>query len=164
MSNKVIGISFENIHTGEVRVAATTEHIAAFFNSSDLGPNSRNKQDFGWRLSPEDLIALEKSRENATTMERIAQVYQIPAEDVADYNILMYIARERFSKAQATEQSQDHSSDYEQRVRELRDGKKTPARRQSSESKKTATASDESKKTEQDKVDGGKIEESTKTN
>lgn len=121
----VIGIAFENIETGEIRVASTVEHIAAFFNSSDLGPNARNKQDYKWRLSPEDLIELEETREDAAVMERIAAAYQIPIEDVADYNVLKYMASKRFKTVEKTESkdSKKHESDYQRRVNEAREGK-----------------------------------------
>lgn len=128
-----IGIVFENVNTGEIRVASTVEHIAAFFNSSDEGPNAKNKQDMGWRLSPEDLIELENLKNDYSVMERIASTYQIPAEDVADYNVLKYMASQRFAAAKrnAEAEGKDYESDYERRVRELREGKKsTPAKQE----------------------------------
>lgn len=120
-----IGIVFENINTGEIRIASTVEHIAAFFNSSDEGPNAKNKQDFGWRLSPEDLIELEETKRDADVMERIAAQYQIPIEDVADYNVLKYMASKRFKKAaqEAEAQGKDFESDYDRRVREYRESR-----------------------------------------
>lgn len=120
-----IGIVFENTVTGEVRTATTVEHIAAFFNSSDQGPNSRNKQDFGWKLAPEDLVELENLKNDPNVMERIAAVYQIPAEDVADYNVLKYMAAQRFASAKRAQEAEgkDYESDYDRRVREAREGK-----------------------------------------
>lgn len=136
-----IGIVFENINNGEVRVATTTEHIAAFFNSSDEGPNAKNKQDFGWRLAPEDLIELERLKNDPETMERIANIYQIPPEDVADYNVLKFMAGKRFAKAkqEAEASGKDYESDYERRVRELREGKKS----KSQQRRETALKDDE---------------------
>lgn len=120
-----VGIVFENINTGEIRIASTVEHIAAFFNSSDEGPNAKNKQDFGWRLSPEDLIELEETKRDGNVMERIAAQYQIPIEDVADYNVLKYMASKRFKKAaqEAESQGKDFESDYDRRVREYRESR-----------------------------------------
>ena len=165
-----IGIVFENIKSGEIRIASTVEHIAAFFNSSDEGPNAKNKQDFGWRLSPEDLVELEKLKQDITVMEKIASAYQIPIEDVADYNVLKYMASTRFNAAARKAQSEgkDYESDYERRVREAREGKKekkAPTKsksqeRREAELKKATPAKEE---TSQDsETDSGKIEESTK--
>lgn len=124
---EAIGIAFENINTGEVRIATTVEHIAAFFNSSNEGPNAKNRQDMGWRLSPEDLIELEQLKNDVAVMERIGSVYQIPAEDVTDYNVLKYMAGKRFASAKQANAAdgKDYESDYERRVREAREGKKT---------------------------------------
>lgn len=125
----VVGIAFENVETGEIRVASTVEHIAAFFNSSDLGPNARNKQDYKWRLSPEDLVELEELKEDAAVMERIAAAYQIPIEDVADYNVLKYMASKRFKTAEKddSKDSKKYESDYQRRLREAREGKSDSA-------------------------------------
>lgn len=133
-----IGIVFENINTGEIRVASTVEHIAAFFNSSDEGPNAKNKQDFGWRLAPEDLVELENLKNDAMVMERIAAVYQIPVEDVADYNVLKYMASKRFASAKQASAAggKDFESDYERRVREAREGKKEPVNTEPTEEEK----------------------------
>lgn len=137
-----VGIVFENIKTGEIRIASTVEHIAAFFNSSDEGPNAKNKQDFGWRLAPEDLIELEKIKNDPIVMDRIAQGYQIPAEDVADYNVLKYMASIRFREAAQAAQAEgkDYESDYERRVREAREGKKkAPVKQEKKAEPKTRT-------------------------
>lgn len=152
-----IGIVFENINTGEIRIASTVEHIAAFFNSSDEGPNAKNKQDFGWRLSPEDLIELEETKRDADVMERIAAQYQIPIEDVADYNVLKYMASKRFKKAaqEAEAQGKDFESDYDRRVREYRESrtsKPKAAKEQKPKAEaKPATTPETPVKTETDK-------------
>lgn len=131
----VIGITFERMTDGmvETRVASSVEHIAAFFNSSDEGPNARNHQDFGWRLAPEDLIELEDLKNDPNVMERIAATYQIPAEDVADYNVLKYMASKRFkTKVVDTKaESKDYESDYARRVREAREGRTEAPAKQS---------------------------------
>lgn len=130
---RAIGIEFYNVNSGETRVATTVEHIAAFFNSSDEGPNAKNKQDMGWRLAPEDLIELEEIKEDPVIMDQIARGYQIPPEDVADYNVLKYMANKRFTTARrnAEAKGKNYESDYEKRVRELREqkerGEETPA-------------------------------------
>lgn len=145
-----IGIVFENINTGEVRVASTVEHIAAFFNSSDEGPNAKNKQDFGWRLAPEDLIELENLKNDGAVMERIAQIYQIPPEDVADYNVLKFMASKRFAaaKKEADAEGKDYESDYQRRVREIREGKNAPLKTEKVEPTEEEKAEAERKKQE----------------
>lgn len=134
-----IGIVFENIKSGEIRVASTVEHIAAFFNSSDEGPNAKNKQDMGWRLAPEDLVELERTKNDMNIMQQIASVYQIPIEDVADYNVLKYMAGQRFSRAAREAQSEgvDYESDYQRRVREAREGKKTTSAKEEKKAQST---------------------------
>lgn len=119
-----VGIAFFNINTGETRVAETVEHMAAFYNSSDLGPNAKNKQDFGWRLAPEIVLELEEVKSNPDLMIRIASVNQIPPEDLADFNILKFIADRKFKEvAKAEAKTEDHTSEYEKRLAELRNGK-----------------------------------------
>lgn len=131
-----IGITFERMNDGvlETRVASTVEHIAAFFNSSNEGPNAKNKQDFGWRLAPEDLVELERLKEDQNVMERIAATYQIPVEDVADYNVLKYMASTRFKSTARDTKNEDRSyeSDYDRRVREAREGKSSETRKEES--------------------------------
>lgn len=139
-----VGITFERMNDGvlETRVASTVEHIAAFFNSSNEGPNAKNKQDFGWRLAPEDLVELERLKEDANVMERIAATYQIPVEDVADYNVLKYMASTRFKSTARDTKNEDrtYESDYDRRVREAREGKTTePAKQEAKAAPKPRT-------------------------
>jgi hypothetical protein len=133
----VVGITFERMTDGmlETRVASSVEHIAAFFNSSDEGPNAKNKQDFGWRLAPEDLIELEDLKNDPNVMERIAATYQIPAEDVADYNVLKFMASKRFSavKNGTRGEMKDYENDYSRRVREAREGESAPVKTEPTE-------------------------------
>ena len=120
-----VGIEFFNVNTGESRVAATAEHIAAFFNSSDQGPNAHNKQDFGWRLSPETVVELEEVKEDPTIMAQIAATYQIPIDDLVDFNVLKFIADRRFKIAarESAAQGKNYSSEYERMVAEAREKK-----------------------------------------
>lgn len=157
----VVGITFERMTDGmlETRVASSVEHIAAFFNSSDEGPNAKNKQDFGWRLAPEDLIELEDLKNDPNVMERIAATYQIPAEDVADYNVLKFMASKRFkTKVVDTKSEQrDYESDYAKRVREAREGKtQAPAKQDKKESK---PATNKSRTVNRDAGDGQFVSE-----
>ncbi len=120
-----IGIEFFNVNTGESRVASTAEHIAAFFNSSDQGPNAHNKQDFGWRLSPETVVELDEIKENPTIMAQIAATYQIPIDDLVDFNVLKYMADKRFREAARVNaaEGKNYTSEYEQRLAEAREKK-----------------------------------------
>jgi hypothetical protein len=153
----VVGITFERMTDGmlETRVASSVEHIAAFFNSSDEGPNAKNKQDFGWRLAPEDLIELEDLKNDPNVMERIAATYQIPAEDVADYNVLKFMASKRFKTkvVDTKSEARDYESDYAKRVREAREGKtEAPSKEQKPKAEpKPATTVTETVKPESDK-------------
>ena len=171
-----VGITFERMSDGmlETRVATTVEHIAAFFNSSDEGPNARNKQDFGWRLTPEDLIELEELKADPNVMEKIAATYQIPVEDVADYNVLKHMAGKRFRTAtvDTKAKTKDYESDYARRVREAREGKKPAAQGPTAEEKAAAKAkkdaekkakaeAEKSKTSQPAQTDSAKIEEST---
>ena len=117
---QAVGIEFFNVKTGETRYITSSEHIAAFFNSSDLGPNAKNKQDFGWRLSPEIIVELEQVKENPETMARIAQVYQIPVDDLVDFNILKYIVDRRFAPKPGKTDKQDHSAEYQKKLEAAR--------------------------------------------
>ncbi len=165
-----IGIVFERMTDGvlETRTATSVEHIAAFFNSSDEGPNAKNKQDFGWRLAPEDLIELEDLKNDPAVMERIATVFQIPAEDVADYNVLKFMASKRFKSA-ATDtkaEARDYESDYARRVREARESKKAPAKQDKKTRKVNRDAGDGQfvSDEEADKNPGTTVTETVKPN
>ena len=175
----VIGITFERMLNGvlETRTVGTVEHIAAFFNSSDEGPNAKNKQDFGWRLTPEDLIELEDLKNDPVIMDKIASVYQIPAEDVADYNVLNYMASKRFSviKNDTRGEMKDYENDYSRRVREAREGKNAPVKTEPTEEelaeaeRKKQEAADEKKrkadeaKAKKDAMKKAKAESTTTT-
>lgn len=118
-----VGIVFFNVNTGESRTAGTAEHIAAFYNSSDQGPNAHNKQDFGWRLSPETVVELEQIKEDPALMTQIAATYQIPIDDLVDFNVLKFMADRLFRSAARTNASEgkNYATDYEKRVAEARE-------------------------------------------
>lgn len=123
-----IGIIFFNKKTGATYTATTVEHIAAFFNSSDQGPNSKNHQDMGWRLAPEDLVELEDLKANPEVMEKIAAANQLPPDEVPDYNVLKYMANKRFAAARKKQEAEsgNFEQEYEERVQELRKKKSAP--------------------------------------
>lgn len=120
-----VGIEFFNIKSGEVRIAATAEHIASFFNSSDQGPNANNKQDFGWRLAPEIVVELDTIKEDPELMAQIASRYQIPIDDLVDFNILKFIADRRFKTAarKNADEGKNYSSEYEKMIAKAREEK-----------------------------------------
>lgn len=115
-------ITFYNIRTKEKRTAVTAPHIAAFYNSSDQNPNAQKGQDMGWRLGPETFVELKKIKQNQQLMERISQKYNIPYEDITDYNLLTHISAEEARKQHMAEEDKDFTEDYEKEIRELENG------------------------------------------
>lgn len=116
------GIEFFNVRTGESRIAETIEHMAAFFNSSDLGPNAR-VQDYGWRLAPEVVVEMDRIREDEDLLEKIAAKQAVPIEDLAEYHLLKYIAARFYKKINPREDTAEHHRDeYEERLRAARNG------------------------------------------
>lgn len=87
-----MAIKFKNIRSDEVRVAESEPMIAAMFNSSNLGPNEKQGQDFGWRLAPEVVIEMKRIRRDRRTMESIAFNSGRALQDIDDKEILKYIS------------------------------------------------------------------------
>lgn len=116
------GIPFFNIHSKETRVCQTEEHIAAFYNSSDLGPNAKNRQDRGWRLDPEIVIEMEEIQADESRMAEIAKQFSIPEENVEPYHILKVIAARilKENKAKLPKEEGAYASEYERMVTEAR--------------------------------------------
>lgn len=98
--------------------------MAAFLNSSDLGPNAGQRgQDFGWRLSPEVVAEIRKTKSNFNKMQEIARLKGCSVDDLRDHNILDYIANQEFAKrameSNQNAQNDTHESDYNKRVEAL---------------------------------------------
>lgn len=115
-----MAIKFFNIKTGEEREVSTEPMIAAFWSSSDLGPNVSQGQDMGWRLAPETVVEVKSIRSNPSTLRDIAQRYQVMAEDLTDAIILKFIADKaaREVAAEAVD-NQDYTEEYQEKIQQL---------------------------------------------
>lgn len=115
-----MAIKFFNIHSGETRVADTPELIAGFMNSSDLGVNARVGQDFGWRVSPEEVAKMRILRNDQVTLERISQRYKINLEDIQDHDLLNWISdqnpSERNNTTNEIHEQNAHEDEYNKAV------------------------------------------------
>lgn len=121
-------IDFYNTRTKETRTAHSAEHIAAFYNSSDLGPNARNGQDMGWRLSPAIKVRLDELLRDEDMLEKIADKFRINREDIREYTVLQWISIEEDKKRKTDDEDAQKVEDdatelYEQRIRNLKAGK-----------------------------------------
>jgi len=124
-------IAFENIKTGEVVTFDANSdpqtrqaHMAAYLNSSDMSPNASRGQDFGWRLSPEVIAAMDAVRADYDQMDRISRRTGIGVEDVQNYHLLNYVADREFSaeamKNQEKAKESLHEESYNKRLAEAR--------------------------------------------
>lgn len=113
-------ISFFNVRTGETRKVTTEPMLAAYWNSSDQGPNSHGGQDFGWRLAPETLARMRQVRADRGLMDHIKVSFQL-ADDPKDIDILRWVSLEDARKEAETEQvrESDYTRQYEDEVRAL---------------------------------------------
>lgn len=121
-----MAIKYWNQYTDEVRVAQTEPHIAAFFNSSNLGPNALNGQDFGWRLAPEVVVEMRRIRENVSQMESIAIRTKKNIDEINDYDILVFISDKTDVESAPVAQKGDYSDKYVKEIMRL-EGKMDPA-------------------------------------
>lgn len=126
-------IKFFNVRSGETVEATTEPMIAAYFNSSDQNPNGL-VQDFGWRLAPETLKRVRAIQEDEDLVEKIADRYQIPIENVTITDFLRHISNEDDKKArqEASTDGNDYEREYEKQVRDL---DKKPSRSNDSDDK-----------------------------
>lgn len=124
-------IKFTNIRNGETRTVDTEPLIAAFYNSSDQGPNSHEGQDFGWRLAPETIKELREIKADPTKMNTIAAQFSLPLADIRDSDVLRYMSLEaaRKQEAELDENSDEHRRKYEDDLRALDDEAKKPSRK-----------------------------------
>lgn len=116
------GIKFYNINSGELRDAETEPQIAAYWNSSDRGPNATLGQDFGWRLAPETLMELKRVQGDAQTLESISHNKKIAVENLSGPDILLYILEKNQGDERKTGQDQtaeDFERQYQDEIRGL---------------------------------------------
>lgn len=116
-------IEFVNIRTGKKKRVTTEPMLAAFYNSSDQGPNSHEGQDFGWRLAPSTLSRMRQIKADPQLMNTIAATFQLPLDGVRDTDVLTWISNEEARKqgSQGTETEDEHRRRYEDEVRALED-------------------------------------------
>lgn len=86
-----MGIAWFNIRSKEIKIAESEPMIAAMYNSSDMGKNVQQGQDFGWRLHPSVVIQLKGIKGDPRTLESIAVHYQVSPSDIDDKLIIAYI-------------------------------------------------------------------------
>lgn len=119
-----MAIKFKNIRSGEVRVAETEPMIAAMFNSSDMGPNVMQGQDFGWRLAPEVVVQMNRIKSNQQTMMLIGQMYNLMLQDIDDKAILQYISDQTAVEDAPVAQKGDYEDTYRKEIRELEEAER----------------------------------------
>jgi hypothetical protein len=114
-------IAFENKKTGETvqftadqDPASRQAHIAAYLNSSDMSPNALKGQDFGWRLSPEIVVEMERIRTDITVLDLLARRIGISIDDIRDFHILNYIAEQTFAAETLALKKAENSAQHEQ--------------------------------------------------
>ena len=117
-------IKFYNVRTGEERTVDTEPLIAAFFNSSNLGPNSNKGQDFGWRLAPETIARIREIRRDPVLMPQIAAQFQLALDEVGDTDIVRWISIEaaRAEAAKLEGDESDYTQQYEDEIRAIERG------------------------------------------
>lgn len=128
-------IKFENIRTKEVVIFTGEEepnmrnaHMAAYLNSSDMGPNAGVRgQDFGWRLAPEVIAEMEEVRNDFELLDRISRRVGIGLDDIRDFHILAFVADRDFAKdakKQVTASDiAENEEDYRARVKAAKSAK-----------------------------------------
>lgn len=114
-----MSILWFNIKSKEVRVAESEPMISAMYNSSDMGANSHQGQDFGWRLHPEVAVKVRGIKTDPKKLESIATRYAIPIEDVDDKRILAYISDTNRSAGVEDRTLADFEDEYREEIRRL---------------------------------------------
>lgn len=117
-----MAIKFVNIRSGETRVVDTEPMLAAFYNSSNMGPNSHEGQDFGWRLAPETIARMREIRRDQRLLDHIKSTYLL-ADEVKDTDILRYVSEEEARKQSESSEGNEalHARKYEDDVRAIED-------------------------------------------
>jgi len=114
-------IKFYNIRSGESRVALGEPHIAALWASSDRSPNITQGQDFGWRLSPETVVEMQRIMKDPRQMESIAVQAGIIPDNVTETDVLNHISNREDKKSQGMQTAQsDFLSEYEAEIKRLK--------------------------------------------
>lgn len=114
-----MAISFYNIKSKEVRVATSEPMIAAYLNSSNMGPNTFQGQDFGWRLAPEIVVRMKNIKSNFALLDKIAAQFKRPLENLSDSDILRYISAADEKATLFNSPTNDFTGEYEEEIRVL---------------------------------------------
>lgn len=124
-------IIFENVDNHET--VAISEQLngkwyrsllAAYVNSSNLGPNSDRGQDYGWRLSAEQQAIIEAWNEDPQMVAKVAEQTKVMVDSLTDTDFLNYLlytqelgqSPEKASRAAR----QNADAEYKARVAELK--------------------------------------------
>lgn len=119
-------IKYFNIRSGETREAETEPQIAALYNSSDLGINSRVGQDFGWRLAPEVVVQMRQIKDDYNLLIQIAQRRNKNVDELTDPDILHYISSQTSPQQAPVARQDDYQDVYDLEVRrKLREAEET---------------------------------------
>lgn len=128
-------IRFKNIYTGEVRECVSEPHIAAFWGSSDRGPNVNQGQDRGWRLAPEVAVELNKIKRSPELQQAIAAKYGIATDLIGEPDMLRYISDTNNPEGRPEEINQDDASferAYQDEIRALEAKEEKPSKAEES--------------------------------
>ena len=113
-------ISFTRLKDGEViTFSANTDtnarqaQIAAFINSSDLGPNSDRGQDFTWRLSPEIVVEVNSIKRDPKILTEISRNIGLYIEDIQIQHIINYLIEKYDAEAAAEQGLEDDNLPFE---------------------------------------------------
>lgn len=110
-------IKYFNIRSGETREADSEPKIAALYNSSDLGINSRVGQDFGWRLAPEVVVEMRRIKDDYQLLIQIAQRRNKNVDELSDPDILHYISSQTSPEQAPIARQDDYQDVYDQEIR-----------------------------------------------
>lgn len=117
-----MAIKFFNIRSGETRICDTEPMIAAYYNSSNEGPNAQGGQDFGWRLAPETVARMREIQSDQSALDRIKLNFQL-ADEPKNTDILRWISLQdsREEQGATQEQAVDFERQYQDEIRAIED-------------------------------------------
>lgn len=114
-----MAVLFFNIKSKEVVSADSEPKIAAYYNSSDLGPNAREGQDYGWRLHPEIVVQMKGIKQDPRSLESIAIRYSVPMNEIDDKLVLAYVSEMREGTQIKDNTLEDFEDEYRAEIMRL---------------------------------------------
>lgn len=105
-----MAINYYNIRTKETRVADSEPLIYALYNSSNLGVNSNQGQDFGWRLAAEVVVEMNRIFSDPVQITAIASTLNKPYDEINKTDVLFYISNKTSREAAPVV----HPGDYDE--------------------------------------------------